>query len=773
MSNNNNQLTSNRRISHQLSSLPPGGSFHSKAKPSSNCSLFSLDFLGSAFKLTFKDSDTYKTGVGGFLSLLLLLLLAGSLAIIVRNYIDTTNPEVSISMKSEVKPPKIDLLKEQFFMAFFLIKDRTLIVSSEIESYVTIIGRVEQTSQPDSTHTMQLTTLETIRYRPCSTLRNKTLLTRYNSDTTTISMIETYGFCPEITGRTQNFFIESRFQDPPFVTYNVYVYPCTLRDSDNCKPVDDLDKITVKHNIPEVAVDVSNMNNPITQIFNLKGTFSIDTFLRSQKFFSIKQNSIEDDRYDFVASSVKFQFFDMEDERIDKKYLNGGSLSCTRQTLFTETVEGTTCFYLLLFTFESSPKTLTYIRKYPKLMKASGEFGGIAEIMMLLFVLGYSFYNQSKLDNHMKKYLFGSVISKKNRDLIISKEKLEEENANLVSSIIYEGEDGEKEAAAGGQDRHPVSGTNLVVGGGPRRKRTEATEKEKSEEEKARKQREKELRNRKKKLDALNRERERKQMSLINRLVEQNIKINQDGMMLFKSLNKLRVLEDIIFESHDKVLLPLVILSNMKEVLRKQKEEEDREKLKTKLQSRRSANNSAVDYGQSGGSPQPPVNPRGAGNNLLGIPNREQENTLRKGMTFNSMNIEEALQNQREMSVTEAYERLLGFEPENELKRCVKQYILERLPPNFAQQLKRNDENNLKLEVQEGGLDVPGRENRVSRGPVNTEGAVGQTWRETERRTLKPSLGSSTGSLSKNKSQRLTKDKSQATRSILNRQEKK
>ena len=174
----------------------------------------------------------------------------------------------------------------------------------------------------------------------------------------------------------------------------------------------------------------------------------------------------------------------------------------------------------------------------------------------------------------------------------------------------------------------------------------------------------------------MDRKMEKRQMQLIERLIDENLRINHDGVMLFKSLNKLRVLEDVIFEPHDKVLLPLIILKNMREVLKSQKEEEEKQTAVQKTMMRVSG--SFQLGGESGVSGSFPIK-------------------RRMQTSFTEVNIEEALQKQEEMSIKEAYQRLVRFRPENELKKCVRQYILDRLPSDFAKQLIDNDKTNDEL----------------------------------------------------------------------------
>ncbi len=49
--------------------------------------------------------------------------------------------------------------------------------------------------------------------------------------------------------------------------------------------------------------------------------------------------------------------------------------------------------------------TLSVIRKYPKLISDAGEFGGVIEIVLILVVFFYGFYNDNFMEREQKEAL--------------------------------------------------------------------------------------------------------------------------------------------------------------------------------------------------------------------------------------------------------------------------------------------------------------------------------------------------------------------------------
>ena len=598
-----------------------------------------FDIMGSQFKLKFSTSDTYKTRLGGFLSLSYYSALLVSFIIIMISYTNTTNPEVTIKTKSQNKPQKLDLVKHKFFTGLFLTVENKFIRSDKIAQYIHIVGRVERMGRIKANdNTFDLNPVKIISFVPCSSLTDLTFLDDYKNDKESLDLLDMYGICPNISEQTKDFWVESRLQSSRFTTYNVYIYPCIKTDQNgdfDCKNRDLLDNMTLRYNIPQVENDASNYSNPIKKIFNLGGRYSIDTYERTQNYVSLRLNEVQDNRWDFLGDILNHQFLDVDSFKVDTSFIDRPRINCNEETLFTEAKDGFYCYPYLSITYKSSPRTVIFHRNYKKILAALASFGGLSRVLAMVFSFLYTSYNKKRLKEHLRSQLFGDISSQENKDFLVDKSSQELERCERELS----GETSIAETSESSEVKIQDHGNNCLL-------RPPCCKKNESERKKNPR-------------EAL----ERRQMNLIVRLIDQNLKINQDGVMLLKSLNKLRVLEDILFEPHDKVLLPLIILKNMEEAIKTEKQQEhQQEKIEKEIEKKRTKK---------------------------GVKRGSKE----EGSHFetNSAEIRKILKKKEEMSVAQAYDKLVKSRPRTQLKRSIRQYILDRLKndANFERQLHR------------------------------------------------------------------------------------
>ena len=437
------------------------------------------DYMGSEFKLFFAESETYQTSFGGVLSSILFLVLTAFFVYEIIQLLDTTGPDVSIAIASDIRPKRIDLKKNNFGMAFAIMIEDKIIRAEEIPRYVHIVSRIEQMGEPTAEDRFETKALETINYMPCKLINGSSFLDEFKEDLKSMRMMAKYGVCPNITNETQNFYIESRFQDPPFTTYKIYVYPCIealLPENKICVGPELLDNVTIRYNIPEVAVDVNNKTEPLRRLFNLRGHFSIDTLKRNEKLISIKYNEISDSTLDFLDPKVHHYFFDVMEEKLDSRRLYYQRLDCNMQSLFTEAIDGYYCYAFISFRFQSSPKRYTYLREYKKVMDALGDFGGLSEVFTMIFAFIYTSYNERKLNEHIRRELLGKVSSEKNRDLLVDKH-----SSDLQKAEDPHLEDGEPNNTVDQQNSNGEEGEADTESEKRRRIESEVSSEEKSE----------------------------------------------------------------------------------------------------------------------------------------------------------------------------------------------------------------------------------------------------------------------------------------------------
>ena len=129
---------------------------------------------------------------------------------------------------------------------------------------------------------------------------------------------------------------------------------------------------------------------------------------------------------------------------------------------------------------------------------------------------------------------------------------------------------------------------------------------------------------------------ERDEKRVIMKAIDRNILKNEDGVKLYQRLNRLEVLERILFEEHDKVLMPVALLNIIREKERKIENSKITAKKTETRKGVRQLNHEEKDS---------------CGNSEQGI-----------------------------MSIEEAYESLENSNPASGVKKLIKNFILKNLP---------------------------------------------------------------------------------------------
>ena len=110
-----------------------------------------FDLMGSPFGLNYQESSSYTTVVGGLFSCFILVFVALGFSLLFYQFIDRTNPEVTIFDQWVEEYPEFDLYKETMNPMIVIAKQSTLDHSKEpLESYITAYGVYSEfTVKPD------------------------------------------------------------------------------------------------------------------------------------------------------------------------------------------------------------------------------------------------------------------------------------------------------------------------------------------------------------------------------------------------------------------------------------------------------------------------------------------------------------------------------------------------------------------------------------------------------------------------------------------------
>ena len=99
-----------------------------------------LDLLGQTYDLKYKNSAKFQTVVGGIFSVVVVVLVGVATLIFIRNGLDTTNPDVSMSTSISHTLPKRDLYLHSYSVGFNVYLSPSKIVKTQdVSKYFTVI----------------------------------------------------------------------------------------------------------------------------------------------------------------------------------------------------------------------------------------------------------------------------------------------------------------------------------------------------------------------------------------------------------------------------------------------------------------------------------------------------------------------------------------------------------------------------------------------------------------------------------------------------------
>ena len=564
-----------------------------------------LDMIGSELKFKYRSQERFKTGLGGCLTLLIIIAVLAALLSTIQSLILSPQPEVSISTKYSKKAPKIDLFDEEISLGLAMSDPLKGVRNHSLSTkYITVKAYMESLSTDLRTGAPIRTKTVDIPYKPCSEIRQKKLLKPFLQDKLTKQLSLMFGLCPEVAGIEESYFIQNKIQDPPMYSLNIFIYPCSLEKKEDCASLEEIARTNLYFTTLIKAFDPNNHTHPVTTLPEFDGILRLNPQSRKIMSNMVKFNEIWDDHLDFFDADLRLRYADYQLRLKDEAMRDPDQIHCTKEMIERNDFS---CLPYVHFSFQSSGETTIIRRTYIKFFSSLGEVGGTAEILILLSVLLYSWYNRFFMNKFLKRELFGKEQRDQEKLVNIFEDGMQQDSADLPDSEL--GRPRRKNSLLGGfGDSHRVQLPRKA----PNMRRSHQRRDRKKKEEQ------------------------------VMTFIEKNIQKNQDGVELYKKLNRLEILEKILLEEHDKVLVPLVLLNTLKpspseEILSKKKKT-------NKIGSQR-----------------------------IMDARRSQTNLLENVKTPKS----------KEMSIQEAYQSLKQYQPDSEIKLLIRDFMVKNLPPGI------------------------------------------------------------------------------------------
>lgn len=430
-----------------------------------------IDVLGDNFELDYKGKKTFRTTVGGICSLLAYIVIVLLFIKTMFSFMDRGSPELNSAVSNNQEAPEIDLVQSNVFPIIRISVGQwfQFVSADKLPSFITITSTInEVTINQDDPTLSKGKMLLNIPYKDCTTITSVFKDRMYELMPKMKKMSEGYAYCPDITDESL-FKISGDYLSDVRKILVINIFPCNS-DTTTCETVTaKIDTIQAQVTLPGQSFLAENFKNPVTLPLDIKDVPAIHRQILKKTIFYFKQNTIFDDTRDIQDPVMKSTYYDIDWKNENAKPRSDVQISCTNAEFTAKT-----CVPYIQFEFASSTKKLVTFRKYPKFIQSAADFGGLAELVILLT---------------MPLFVTFFFFKKKKPTDFIKSEILQEDSKKVVQKLdVKSKSDGDK-------------------------------------------------------------------------LLDNMLNDRTNGIELFKKLNKLELLEEFLFEDHDRVLYRYAMLN--------------------------------------------------------------------------------------------------------------------------------------------------------------------------------------------------------------------
>lgn len=394
--------------------------------------LKSLDIYGGKFEMNLgKKRGSFKTIFGSLLTLMFVTLVILSIYIFVSKYIDTSNPQITVSSEVAADYPQMDLYSERILVGFIFFNGTGFVNADNVARYATFTGVVSRMTINGSAQNPVIEKSPII-YEPCKNANKESgILDSAFTATNSSHLFLEVTLCPNHDS-LKKWVIEGNIATPPFSMVNLMVYPCSLPDKNQCASLKELAVSSIYSPQMSKSVDYADKMDPVKSSINTNTELLINPLIMSKQLLYYQRNRIVDDNYDFRQPELTHEFVNL-DEIISSSGIRDGGIYCSPEKLASGE-----CQPYLHLQLKSGNKITTVHRKYEKIFATISELGGFGDLIYIIFAFFYMFYNHYYYKRWMRNQLMFTEEKKlkkyvKNLDkkeLENSMEDLVEENTN-------------------------------------------------------------------------------------------------------------------------------------------------------------------------------------------------------------------------------------------------------------------------------------------------------------------------------------------------------
>lgn len=481
-----------------------------------------IDMLGSTLELNMKGEGKFKTYVGGFISITIILAVGAFCSKSFLKLVDDTSPTILARTEITDEYNPIGLADSQLLPMILVISNGAgPVVAANIPKIATfrakfVVQPAISAGGPPSSPNGTLPSLPDsgsldidLDVVSCEMLVNKKPY-RYLFETTgpIKSARERASLCIEVP-EDKNIDIQGYFLSNTGDKYlSIMAYPCIL--GAGCEP--DIRAYNFVLGYYSQFVRYSDYKDPVKKGFKLINTDGLSPTKSKLIVFTLKNTILSKGENSFFEAKETHRIASIDTE-------SKSQFEIDAQTCNAASINNSTCQPLMSIEYHASGSEDRLQRTYPDLLNVASEIGGFKEVVVFICLLMYTWYNDWKKTNLMNASL------------------LKEEKINVFFENKLIGEN--KDVTA---QRELLQKTKTKIDKNQFTKET------------------------------------KKKLKEINKTVKGMVESNSSFVTLVQELNSWRLIKQILLEPYQMELLPLVSI----EVQRKKEEEKKRKQARDK-----------------------------------------------------------------------------------------------------------------------------------------------------------------------------------------------
>ena len=311
--------------------------------------------------------------------------------VIVREYLDTTKPVISVNRVRLEKPSRLD--RNGTYSTVYMFIDNTKSLSAEeSKRYVTLDSRYLRTTKVGD---QEITQVETNWVGKCTESTNQDSKNDFFNDLEKLSVNSKINYtelfaenilCVNFE-KDQTIFEGSR-SHLPFHRPLMEIYPCSLPDPTQCASPQEL---SVFHIIIVSSIYIARYKekkNPLQVTIDVDTSLFVDIASKTKITTFVKMNQIYDDDIGIIDERHTHSFLDTDRVKAVTGTRLSQSIYCSKQQ-----ITAGLCEPYMTFEWRSSFDRMVIQRRYKQFFGVISEIGGFNDLIIYCLLAGYMLYN--------------------------------------------------------------------------------------------------------------------------------------------------------------------------------------------------------------------------------------------------------------------------------------------------------------------------------------------------------------------------------------------